>query len=708
VDNTVNMQTEKELQRAFEKSLHDQQMLSALLIASRSVFESRKFRQTARSIFDCCKNITGATAGYVALLSADGSENDVLFLDSGGVVCSVNPNLPMPIRGLRAKAYQSGKVVYDNDFAASSWMEYLPAGHSPLNNVLFAPLLIEEKPVGLFGLANKPTGFTENDVETVTAFAQLASISLANVRNIEALEEREELFRTIFETSPDAISINRISDGLFIKINQGVTALTGYTKEDVIEKTIFDIKIWHNAKRRTELMALLEKKGEVRNFEATFRRKDGRIIPGQISARLIHLHNEPHVLAVSRDISELKKAERARKKYRQDLEKRVVARTAELAATNTLLHRQIKERMHIEKALIESEKKYSSLIEASLTGIYITQDDRIAFANERFAEMHGYSRQELLHMDALLLVHPDERALVKRIRNQRLQGKPMPAEYEIRGLRKDGEVIWVIRRNTLISYQGKPAILGNVADITERKKMEEALVRSENELRFLSARLLSAEERERKRIARELHDGIGQALTAIKFSVENMVRTLSERQIDFDRTSIQATVPLIRQTIDEVRRIIMDLRPSTLDDLGILATISWFTRELGEIYSGLNIEKKIAIAEEEIPLPLKTVLFRIMQEALNNAAKHSQAQQVILCLEKLDRKIVLLIEDNGKGFDAEKTQSLKQGTQGLGLASMRERVLLSGGVFSLKTTPGKGTSICAIWPPEAIWPQIET
>ena len=200
----------------------------------------------------------------------------------------------------------------------------------------------------------------------------------------------------------------------------------------------------------------------------------------------------------------------------------------------------------------------------------------IRFINKEFANIYGYSRHELPGMDTMQLVHPDDRALVKTIRKKRLQGKDVPEEYEIRGLRKDGEEIWVVRRNTLISYEGKPAILGNVVDITERKKMDEALIRSENELRFLSSQLLSAEERERKRIANELHDGIGQALTAIKFSVENTLRNLSDLQIDFDRKSLQATVPLIQKTVEEVRSIIMDLRPSLLDDLGILATISWF------------------------------------------------------------------------------------------------------------------------------------
>jgi GAF domain-containing protein len=134
----------------------DQDRLSALLQASGSVLRYRRFEDAARSIFDSCKKLTGATAGYVALLSRDGAENEVLFLDSGGLPCTVDASLPMPIRGLRAKAYRSDETVYENDFCHSEWVKFLPEGHAQLHNVLFAPLTIEGKTLGLLGLANKP------------------------------------------------------------------------------------------------------------------------------------------------------------------------------------------------------------------------------------------------------------------------------------------------------------------------------------------------------------------------------------------------------------------------------------------------------------------------------------------------------------------------------------------------------------------------
>jgi len=146
-----------------------------------------------------------------------------------------------------------------------------------------------------------------------------------------------------------------------------------------------------------------------------------------------------------------------------------------------------------------------------------------------------------------------------------------------------------------------------------------------------------------------------------------------------------------------VRRIVKDLRPSILDDLGILATINWFCREFQDIYADTRIERDIEIQEEDIPSPLKTVIYRILQEALNNVAKHSQANLVRLTLKKYDHRIELKIQDNGVGFNLEKTISLKPSQRGFGLASMRERAELSGAAFEIKSAVGEGTMILVRW-----------
>lgn len=160
----------------------EQRMLetSALLECSQAIFIHSEFEQTACCIFDAAKDLIGATAGYVALLSEDGMENEVLFLDDGGLPCTVDPTLPMPIRGLREKAYRTCKAVFENSFSNSKWMAFMPKGHVTLDNVLFTPLQIEGKARGLIGLANKPGGFTENDARMLTTFGEFAAIALRN------------------------------------------------------------------------------------------------------------------------------------------------------------------------------------------------------------------------------------------------------------------------------------------------------------------------------------------------------------------------------------------------------------------------------------------------------------------------------------------------------------------------------------------------
>ena len=135
----------------------------------------------------------------------------------------------------------------------------------------------------------------------------------------------------------------------------------------------------------------------------------------------------------------------------------------------------------------------------------------------------------------------------------------------------------------------------------------------------------------------------------------------------------------------------MDLRPTVLDDLGILATIGWFTREFQKVYSHISVERQISVEENEIPDSLKTALFRVMQEAMNNVAKHSKANLIRFILKKAKDEVALSIEDNGEGFDPENIK------QGLGLTSMRERTELSGGTFEIESTVGKGTIIRASW-----------
>jgi len=218
-------------------------------------------------------------------------------------------------------------------------------------------------------------------------------------------------------------------------------------------------------------------------------------------------------------------------------------------------------------------------------------------------------------------------------------------------------------------------------------------------LEKLSSKLINAQEEERKRIAGDLHDGIGQTLSAVKFMVETVLETLRDKVPKTELGTLETLIPMLQKATEEVRTIVMNLRPSILDDLGILATIGWFCRNFESIYTDIRIEKQIHIREKEVPDDLKTVIFRVMQEAMNNVAKHSHADHVIIRLGKKDDSIELLIRDNGRGFDVSLAHSQDVSeNNGAGLANMKERTELSDGAFQTESAPGGGVAIRAAWP----------
>jgi signal transduction histidine kinase len=235
------------------------------------------------------------------------------------------------------------------------------------------------------------------------------------------------------------------------------------------------------------------------------------------------------------------------------------------------------------------------------------------------------------------------------------------------------------------------------AENEERLRVEIELRESENDLRQLSTALLSAQERERKLIAQEIHDSMGASLAATKFKVETALTELGNDSPQ-TRAALESIIPIIQGTMEEARRIQMSLRPSMLDDLGILATINWFCRQYESIYPSIRIKKEIDVQEHEVPNSLKIVIYRVLQEALNNIAKHSRASVVLLFLRKNSQTMELTIRDSGQGFDLEEAFSRKGTTRGLGLDSMRERVELLGGSFSIESRKGAGTVLRATWP----------
>ncbi|MBE9564469.1 MAG: sensor histidine kinase [Proteobacteria bacterium] len=211
--------------------------------------------------------------------------------------------------------------------------------------------------------------------------------------------------------------------------------------------------------------------------------------------------------------------------------------------------------------------------------------------------------------------------------------------------------------------------------------------------------LFTAQEKERKRIACELHDSIGQSLGAAKFKIEELLLEKRNFTDDDEYNQFNILVETIKTAVNEVRHIAMDLRPAMLDDLGTLPTLKWFCREYHNTYTGITVEPLLNIDESDISEDKKVVIFRIVQEAMNNIAKHANATNIALELSKSSCGITLSISDNGCGFDSK----LKFGCNSnqpicsFGLSSMRERAESTSGKFAIESTSGSGTSVTVSW-----------
>ena len=205
---------------------------------------------------------------------------------------------------------------------------------------------------------------------------------------------------------------------------------------------------------------------------------------------------------------------------------------------------------------------------------------------------------------------------------------------------------------------------------------------------------MAAQEEDRKRLAGELHDSIGQTLVALKFRIEHVLHVMKGGKSEEALALLEQFIPTLQFSIDETRTIYMGLRPRMLDDFGVIAAMNWFRLELMKLYPGFHIEPEIRVEETDIPAHMKVAIFRISQEAMNNIAKHARAEWVDLVLTMHDEMIELSVTDDGIGFDFSNVTGCEQS---YGLSGMKERAEQTGGRFTVESVPGKGTAIRVVW-----------
>jgi signal transduction histidine kinase len=276
------------------------------------------------------------------------------------------------------------------------------------------------------------------------------------------------------------------------------------------------------------------------------------------------------------------------------------------------------------------------------------------------------------------------RALVARLKTLKSL-----AGVEMKFRHKNGKPAWVIANLNLTVAEdtGETFIQGSLVDITERKRAEEERQRTFEQLRALTGRLQSIREEERTRVAREIHDQLGQALTAIKIELSSLVRELpADDKPPSKRTA--SILKLVDESIRTVRRISTELRPGILDDLGLVAALEWAGEDF-QARTGTTCRMHLPQASIAASPEQATAIFRIFQETLTNVARHAHASAVEVRFAEEDGGLMLEVYDNGKGIPDDKLRASKS----LGILGMRERAMLLGGELTIKGFPGNGTTM---------------
>ena len=363
---------------------------------------------------------------------------------------------------------------------------------------------------------------------------------------------------------------------------------------------------------------------------------------------------------------------------------RAIGDQISMAVENARLYE--RERLAAE-ALRVSERNYRELFENASDAIWVHDLNGIVVAaNSAFERLTGYERDTLVGGNMSMFLSSHGQTKVDKEAHEKVLRGEAADPYEQELVKKDGSEVIVQMGTSLITKEGQPWAFQHIArDITEEKRIQD-------NLRFYVRQVNQAQEAERKRIARELHDETAQALVAVSRSLDDIASGHSQLSIKDIREQV-------RGILQEVRKFSQELRPSILDDLGLLAAVKWLASDLTKNYS-IAADVEVVGKQRQLPPETELMLFRIVQEALTNVRRHSEASRVCVRVEFTDHDIKITINDNGRGFEMPARLGDLARIGKLGLAGMQERAQLLGGTLTIDSESGKGTTLSVEVPPQ--------
>lgn len=462
----------------------------------------------------------------------------------------------------------------------------------------------------------------------------------------ESLRLSEEKFYRAFRSSPDAVIIVRKSDSTILDVNDRWQTVVGYDRAEAIGRTTLDLKLYFKPEDRTELYARLDAAGSVRDFETFIRTKSGEIRTVKISVESIAINKEVSFLAIIHDVTELKNSERA---------------------------------------LRQSETRSRLVVDTAMDAVVIADaHGRITGWNRQAETIFGWRANEAVgKLLTETIIPPRYRETHQRGLAEfhaTGEGALLNKRNEIAALRRDGTE-FPVELTIAATYLGQEVMfIGFLRDITARKQAEDQMQR-------LTGQLIHLQDEERKRIAGELHDGLGQSLVIIK----NRATIGLRDTVDSDRVreQLEEISSTATAAIDEVHEIAHNLRPYELDRLGLVKALETMVNKLAHS-SSVRFFADLDRIDGFLSPAAETSIYRIVQESLNNVVKHAAATEARVSVKQVDRQLIVSVSDNGSGID----RSVANGNGGgFGLVGIAERARLLGGSLEIESPPAGGTKI---------------
>lgn len=367
----------------------------------------------------------------------------------------------------------------------------------------------------------------------------------------------------------------------------------------------------------------------------------------------------------------------------------------------TVILRDVAERVRSEGLLARSEARLRGILESAMDAIItVNENQHIVLFNKAAEEVFGCPRDQAIGAPLAWFIperfRPNHGEHMRRFGETGSTSRRMGELRIVMGLRRNGEEFPIDASISQIREEGQRYYTVILRDVTERVGAERALRESREEIRQLALTASNVREQEKSRIARELHDELGQALTALKIDVGWLRESLGEAPEPL-RRKLGSMQLLLDSTVAAARRISADLRPLMLDDLGLVAACEWLVHNFSQ-RTGTPCELALAGEDLDLPDPAATAVFRVLQESLTNIAKHAEARQVEVTLERSPQAVVLTVRDDGRGFAPDEPR--KPGSYGL--LGLKERAYLLSGKVHIESSPGKGTLVEMRLPAEAL------